>query len=340
MSPEIDPRAGQEVLRIGILGASGIARDKVLPALTKTKNARAQLLGTRDPAGRAPVAEQFGVVGGAAPLDDVIVSPEVDAIYVSLPNTLHLEWILKALDAGKPVLSDKPMSVTPAEAEAVARKSRQTGLQVMEGFMFRFHPQNRYIRQRIEDGSLGDVREARTYFLFNMLDAVPPTDIRITDGPGAGAFMDMGCYVVAAARMVLGEPVAASGWQVRDRALGINVGGIANLLFAENKRAQISWSYDTGNGANLQVIGSEAILETNNPFVPDQGTPGETTVLEHNLRTGDQAHHFDTVDQFQLEFEDFAAAVLSGTDPTYTVEDAVAQAKAMDLVRQLPIIDQ
>jgi predicted dehydrogenase len=321
------------------LGASAIARDKVLPALLKTENARAQRLGTRDPAGRAPVAEAFGVREGTASLDAVVAAADVDAVYVSLPNTLHCEWIIKALEAGKPVLCDKPMCVTPEEAAAVADKSRATGLPVVEGFMFRFHPQHRHIRQRLQDGSVGAVREARAFFHFGMLEAVGPSDIRLTDGPGAGALMDMGCYTVAAVRMALGEPVAANGWQVRHPRLGVNIGGAANLLFPEGRRAQISWAYDAGNGGGFQVIGTQAILETGNPFVPGQGNPGETTVRELRPQGQMGARSFEAVDQFQLEFEDFAAAVLEGRQPLYTVDDAVAQAKAMALVQALPDIE-
>jgi predicted dehydrogenase len=330
-----------EQIRWGVLGASAIAQDKVLPGIMKARNAHVELLGTRDPAGRQDVARRFEVARGTAHLDDVIHDDGVDAIYVSLPNTLHREWIVKALDAGKPVLTDKPMAVTTAEAEEIAAKSKETGLPVMEGFMYRFHPQHAYIRSRIADGSLGEVREARAYFLFQMLQAVSPTDIRVTDGPGAGALMDMGCYTVSAIRMVLGaEPDRVAGWQIRDARLGINLAGVATLGFPGGGRAQISWGYDTGNGGNLQVIGTEAILVTDNPFVPAQGNPGETTVVEIRPGTVVTEHHFEAVDQFQLEFEDFSAALLDGRPPSWTVADAVHQARAMDLVKTLPVIDQ
>ncbi|MDR1392909.1 MAG: Gfo/Idh/MocA family oxidoreductase [Bifidobacteriaceae bacterium] len=330
-----------QVIRWGVLGASAIARDKVLPGILKTTNARVDLLGTRDPAGRRAVAEQFSVSRGAASLETVVADSQIDAVYVSLPNTLHHEWIIRALQAGKPVLTDKPMSVTTAEAEDIAACSKAVGLPVMEGFMYRFHPQHQYILGRIADGSIGQVREVQASFIYLMLQAVSPQDIRLTDGPGAGALMDMGCYTVNAVRLMLGaEPVAVSGWQVRHKRLGFNLAGVAALAFPEGRRAQISWGYDTGNGGNVKVIGSEAILETVNPFVPDQGYPAETTVTELGHGGRVTTHHFGPVDQFQLEFAEFSAALLEGRPPRWTVADAVAQAKAMDLVKTLPVIDQ
>ncbi|MDR1711786.1 MAG: Gfo/Idh/MocA family oxidoreductase [Propionibacteriaceae bacterium] len=329
-----------EIVRFGVLGASAIAQDKVLPALLKAGNARADLLGTRSPAARSEVAERFQISRGAVTMDEAIADDQLDAIYVSLPNSLHAEWIIKALQAGKPVLSDKPLTVSGAEAERVAEVSRATGLPVMEGYMYRFHPQHRYIRQRIADGSIGTVREARAFFLFHMLQAVSATDIRVVDGPGAGALMDMGCYTISAVRMVMGgEPISATGWRVRN-SNGLDVGGVANLLFPEERRAQVSWGWDTGNGGNLQVIGTKAILETGNPFVPDQGNPGETVVTELAGQGRLIEHRFDTVDQFQLEFEEFAGAIIEGREPMWTVDDAVQQAKAMDLVRALPALDE
>jgi predicted dehydrogenase len=330
----------EQIIRFGILGASSIARSKALPALAAASNARAELLGTRDPDGRRSVAEAFGVRRGTASLEDVIADGSVDAIYVSLPNSLHHTWILKALEAGKAVLSDKPMVLSLDQAEAVAAASRRAGRPVMEGFMYRFHPQHRHIRERIAGGALGEVREVSADFRFRMIEAVDPRDIRLTDGPGAGALADMGCYVVSAARLYLDdEPVAAVGWRVWRPDLGIDVGGVADLLFPGARRAQLSWGWDTGNGSKVEVFGSKATWRTDDPFVPGQDEADQTAVYGRRADGQTWRESFAGVDQFRLEFEEFAAALIEQRDPAWTVADAVAQARAMDLIRALPTVE-
>lgn len=324
-------------VRWGVLGVSGIAQDKVLPALAKARNARAELLGTRSPQGRAAVAERFGIARGAVPTAEVLADPDVDAVYVSLPNSLHAEWVVRALEAGKPVLCDKPLALNGGQAQQVADASVRTGLPVMEGFMYRFHPQNVFVRDRIADGSIGQVREVHAQFYWRMLELGDINDIRITDGAGAGALMDMGCYTVSAVRMAMGaEPVAAVGWQHWHEELDINVGGAAILTFPDGRLAQVSWGYDVGGGSGLQVIGTRATLEVPCPFVPGQGNPAEAQVVTQGDGGRRTVTEFSPADQFQLEFEEFSAALLEGRPPAWTVADAVANAKAIDLLRDLP----
>lgn len=325
-------------LRWGILGISGIAQEKVLPALAAAKNASVELLGTRDPIRAADIGDHFGVSRGATTYEAVVSDPNIDAIYVSLPNTMHLEWILKSLENGKAVLADKPLTISSAEAELVANKSAETGLPVMEGLMYRFHPQNTYIRKVIAEGEIGEVREVQVYNAFRLIDSLKPDNIRVWDGPGAGALMDMGCYVVSAARMLLDdEPIAASGWLDIDSHYGIDVGCAATLQFSDGRFAPISWSFRTGFGAGYRVIGSQATLEVPIAFIPGQaGQLTETKVIHVDPSGKRTVTKFEPADSFQLEFEGFSSAVLSGGKPPWDAEDAVNNAKALELVKALP----
>ncbi|MDR2347262.1 MAG: Gfo/Idh/MocA family oxidoreductase [Bifidobacteriaceae bacterium] len=327
-------------IRWGVLGVSGIAQEKILPALAKACNAQVDLLGSRDPAKATQVGQQFDVRRGGASYDAVIADPQIEAIYVSLPNTMHHEWIIKALDAGKAVLSDKPLTVSSAEAKSVAAKSRETGLPVMEGLMYRFHPQNRYVVEQLAAGAVGEVREVQVYNAFRLLDIMQPDNIRVWDGAGAGAIMDMGCYVVSATRMLFGaEPIAATGWlDVEPAWGGIDVGCAATLEYPGKRFAPITWSFRTGYGAGYRVIGTEAILEVPRSFIPGQAGQITQTVVIRQDRTGRRGEEkrFEPVDQFQLEFEEFSGALIEGRPPRFDVDDAVANAKALELVKALP----
>jgi predicted dehydrogenase len=327
-----------EPIRFGVLGASSIAQDKVLPALAKANGTVAWKLGSRDPAGRKGLARAAGVVAGTATLAEVVADPMVDAVYVSLPNSLHQHWVLESLAHGKPVLCDKPLVPTPDQASAIAHAAGQAGLAVMEGFMYRFHPQHARLRQLIASEELGQVREFQAHFLYRMAKAVTRNDIRLTDGAGAGALLDMGCYTVSAARSALGaEPVSAEGFRRVDPDLGIDTGGVACLTFAGGQTANLSWGYDTGYGAGIRVVGTAATVELSNPFVPGQGTPGQASITLVDSHNDRQTTIFEPFDQFQAEFEAFAAAVRNGKEPPWGVDDAVRQANAMALLQSLPV---
>lgn len=323
-------------IRWGFLGTSGIAQERFIPAVHAARNSVPELIAGRDSAKASDIASKLGVRRVAPTYAKLIADPNIDAVYVSLPNTHHATWVVRALEAGKPVLCEKPLAVTLDEALEIERVSMKTGMPVMEGLMYRFHPQNEYVRDQIGSGAIGEVREVRVDFSFPLIGMVDPHNIRITDGPGGGAIMDVGCYVVSAARMLFGqEPLDAIGWVDRDIPYGIDVGFAGALRFLDNRFASVSWSLRTGYGAGYTVVGSEKSLEVPRAFIPGAaGQLEETLVIETDKTTARTEQKFQPTDHFALMIERFADALIVGSPLPYDASDAVKNAAALELVRQ------
>src|SRR5579872_4995402 len=191
--------------RWGILGTARINR-KFVAGLRTVGHAIA-IVGSRDPErGRAAAAEYGAARAGS--YDDVLGAADVDAVYISLPNSLHVEWTLRAAAAGKHVLCEKPMATNAADCGRMVAACERSGVHLVEAFMYRYHPQWRRVRDAIGNGTIGEPRLVRAAFGFVLRD---PRNIRLIGELGGGALMDVGCYTANAARWFLGEPVRVRG---------------------------------------------------------------------------------------------------------------------------------
>ena len=235
------------------------------------------------------MAGELGVPRAYGSLDEVLDDPEVDAVYVALPNSMHAEWTVKALRAGKAVLCEKPLAVTPDQAREVEAEADRTGLAVMEGLMYRFHPQNALVRRLLDDGAIGEAQLARVHFSFPLWQQLRPDSIRLADGAGAGALMDVGCYVVSAARFLLGdEPVSAAGVSLVDEAIGVDTDSSAHWCSAATLGVDLLVDPGRALGRLLggragQVAGGAARL------IPGAGGMSEGTTVIHVRADGSRS---------------------------------------------------
>ena len=190
-----------DTLNWGILGNATIARTCVIPAISKSRNAALHALGTRNPEGAEKLAADYAIGHVYDTYDAVVNDPDVDAVYIPLPNHLHHPWTLKALRAGKHVLCEKPLACNAAQAREMAAVSRETGCQLMEALMYRFHPRMRQIKKIIESGQIGPLRLVRSSFCFHIDDEVLESagNYRLAPQQGGGCLLDVGCYSVSLA---------------------------------------------------------------------------------------------------------------------------------------------
>ena len=314
-------------LRWGVLGTARIVR-KTIPALQATKNGEVVGIASRSEEKAREYADKHGIPQAFVSYEALLASLDIDAVYIPLPNALHLEWILKSLDAGKHVLCEKPLAMSAAECEEIARKADETGLKVLEGFMYRFHPRFEKLQELLTANVVGKLTFVHVGHSF---DAGGDDNIRWYSGLGGGALFDTGCYCVNMSRMVTAqEPtdVAAFG-NYRDA----NDGGRIDTSIAGMLRFPSSATVLFDAGVNLarrnflEITGTEGRLYLDNPF----GLLEEDSVLEeHHFGQDTIYHQVKGENHFVRMGEHFADSVLNGTPLRYDLADAVNNARVLE----------
>ncbi len=322
-------------LRWGVLGTAGIARTQVVPAIQASSNGRVVAVAGRDAARSAAFAAEFGIAEVFDDYEALLKSPDIDAVYVPLPNSLHAEWAMRAADAGKAVLCEKPLALDAGEARRVADHFEQRNVPLMEGFMYRFHPQNVRALEMVREGAVGDVREVRAHLSVDIM-ADAAGNVRFDRKLGGGSLLDMGCYAVNAARRMMGmEPIAAQASFDVDAATEVDVSAAALLEFPDGRIALISSSFKASGQGLYQVIGTEGTIDVPRAFIPGMGSrvaEGLVVLSDPDGRRSETV--FEPANHYRLMAEAFAAAVLSGEPVPYPPQDAVDNMRALDAIAE------
>jgi len=288
-------------LRWGILGTANIALAKVIPAIQRSSNGTVVALASRDEDRGRTAATKLGIDRAYSSYDALLDDPEVDAIYNPLPNALHAQWTIRAAEAGKAILCEKPLARNAAEARHMVEACASRGVPLMEAFMYRHHPQHARVRELVTAGAIGTVNEVRAGLCVRLMDPLEPTNVRLQRDLGGGALLDMGCYGVNTARLAFGEePLRALAWRDFDDRFGVDV-ALAGII--EAPRAFIpGWDQ----------LANDAIV----------------TIYDRNNNRREES--FAPVDHYQLMVESFASAVLRGEPVPYPPTDAVCNMRALD----------
>ena len=312
----------EKTLRLGILGAARIAIGGIIPATTRTDAVEVAAVATRGGEKARAVRE---VAPEAELFEDyasLIENAGVDAIYVPLPNSMHMEWTLKALEAGKHVLCEKPFSLDAGGAERAVKAARSAGLALMEGFMYRLHPQTVRLAQLLRENVVGEVRQAIAEFGHRLDD---PEDVRGVGALGGGSLGDVGCYCVSELRLAFGvEPRRATAFGHFDKDGADRE--IASVLQFDEGLAFVSCSISSARRERLEIVGTDGRITLNAPFRPDKAG-GKIEILR-----GDEAstEHFGQSDPYRLELEEFAAAIREGRDPAVGPDEILGNARTVE----------
>ena len=250
--------------RWGVLGTANIARGQFLPALRQAGGAAAAVAG-RDPARTSAYAVandiDRAITGYQALLDDAAI----DAVYIALPNALHAEWTIRALEAGKPVLCEKPLCGTLADTERVLAAARATGTFLWEAFVFPFHSQLAQIRQLIAAGAIGDLMEIKSNFHFALrTDA----NIRLSADLEGGALLDVGCYPVRLAQEIFGPQYSAAWARAVTGGDGVDVDTWGVLEYPAGRRLMLSCGFGRSYDTATTLEGTDGRISVTNPFHP------------------------------------------------------------------------
>lgn len=304
-----------KVLNWGLLSTARINRALIKPLRASTRN---QLLAvaSRTQESADKYAREWNIPRAHRSYEALLGDPEIDVIYISLPNLLHAEWTIKAVEAGKHVLCEKPLALSVEEVDAVQAAARKHRRIVMEAFMYRHHPQTLQVQELVKNGSIGTLKLIRGSFRF-MLSR--EGDVRLDPALGGGSIWDIGCYPISYARNVIGEePLEVFGWQVTG-STGIDETFAGQMQFAKDVLAQFDSSFVLPFHSFMEIVGSEGMLHIPRPFKPEIDE-------KLYLTRGDKTETI-TINGQELyigEVENMADAILLEQKPRVSLDDSRA----------------
>ena len=319
-------------VRWGILSTADIGVRKVIPGIRKAARCEVVAIASRDGEQARAVADQLGIPSAHASYEALLADPGVDAVYIPLPNHMHMDWTIAALRAGKHVLCEKPLAMTADDAQRMVDVAHETGLHLMEAFMYRQHPSWVAAMDLVESGRIGTLTAVQSWFSYYNDDA---TNIRNIVEYGGGALFDIGCYTINLSRMVFGgEPLHIQASVRRDRATGVD-GLVSAILDFDGGIASFTCAIRSESDQRVHIYGTKGRISIDIPFniPPDRPTrirltaggdppvAPDTTVLE-----------FPTTDPYTAEVERFVSAVLDGGPTPVPPEDAVANLRVIDAI--------
>jgi predicted dehydrogenase len=315
-------------VRWGILSTARIAREKVIPAMFKADHVEVVAIASRDAAAARAAADALRIPRAHGAYEALLADPGVDAVYVPLPNHLHVDWSIRALEAGKHVLCEKPLGMDAADAARLAAAAAaHPHLKVMEAFMYRLHPQWRLAKQLVDGGDVGRLQTVHTHFSYFKLD---PTNIRNQPEAGGGGLMDIGTYAISLSRFLFArEPARLVATVDIDPKLGVDRLVSAILDFGEGRTATFTCGTQHQAYQAVHAFGSDGRIELEIPFNAPQDGPCR---LWHETSDGIHETLFDRVDQYTLQAEAFSRAVLDDAPVPIPLSDAVANMRAIDAV--------
>lgn len=308
-------------LRWGILGAARV-NERLMPAIVEAANAELVAIASRRPGAAAQTLAKYAPdhahVRTYDDLDALLVDPNVDAVYLPLANHEHAEWTLKAIQHGKHVLCEKPMALTVADIEAIETAAKQYNVTVMEGFMYRFHPQHARVKELLASGIIGEVRSVRSSYSFMMR---PARLYRLTESVanGGGAMWDIGCYAIHSLRMILDKApkaVTAIASYVESGA-DVTTSGIVD--FGNGQLGHFDFSFERARRCEYEIIGTQGGIKCHVVWQ----LPGDVPIISWWTEAGQQCEErLPAQNHFALEIEHFSASVLNGTLPALSFTDA------------------
>ena len=310
-----------ERLRVGILSTAKI-NDAILTGARESAGAEVVAVASRDRGRAEAYAAEKGVPRAHGSYEELLADGDVEAVYVPLPNSMHLPWSERALAAGKHVLCEKPLSPRAADVEAAFDAAERAGRLLMEGFMWRYHPATDTVSRLVADGAIGRLRVVRAAFGFALEPAAD--NVRWSAELEGGAMMDVGCYCLSALRLLAGEPVRVSaevvtgGEDIDARTCGV-------LRFEDDVLGLFDCGFDVDRRAAIEVVGDEGSIVSADPW---SGGAPDLRILRDGAEP--ERVHVEAANPYARELDDFAAAVREGRPTRLGRDDAVGQARVIE----------
>lgn len=314
-------------VRWGILSTAKIGREKVIPAMQQTSNCEIVAIASSNIERAKSEAARLNIPKVYSSYDELLKDPSIDAVYIPLPNHMHVEWSIKALESDKHVLCEKPIAMSSSEAKQLLEAARKKPhLKIMEAFMYRFHPQWLQSKKLVREGAIGELKTIQTFFSYYNVD---PSNIRNMKDAGGGGMMDIGCYCISVARFITdSEPKRVLGNVEYDPALGtdrfasgiLDFGGVTSTFTCSTQL----FPYQRVN-----ICGTTGRIEIEIPF---NAPPDQVTRIWLHSKSGTEEIHFQPVNQYTLQGELFSKAILENTTLPTTFDDAINNMRVIESI--------
>lgn len=328
-------------LRWGILGTGNIAR-QFAAGMAGSKRGVLRTVGSRDAAKAQAFAHTHGVPVAHGSYDAVLDDPQVDAVYISLPNSMHCQWTLKALAAGRHVLCEKPLASNESEVTRMFDAAKAANRLLVEAFMYRSHPLLKAVRAEVAAGAIGEVRMVRASFCFRLINT--EGNVRFNSELAGGGIMDVGCYCVDFIRQFAGSQLQAVHAVARLHASGVDDMAAGVLMFPGGVMGSFTCGMAMQADNTACISGTEGYIEIPVPWKPPaqgaryaivRGTPPK---MEKAMAVKGPSREERTVDTdrplYALEADDFAAAVQDGTSPAISSDESIGNMRVLDQLRR------
>ena len=322
-------------LRFGIIGCSGIAKRAVIPAILKAEFAELQMIGSRSIDKAKEFSSEFNCKNYGT-YEDIISDDSVDAVYISTPIGTHEEWAIKAANAGKHVYCEKSSTTSFESAKKMIEHSKQNNVRIMEGFMFRFHPQHQKVRELIDNNSIGELFSFNASFGF---PAFPDGDIRYNSKIGGGFLYDSACYPICASRIIFEqEPISISCTMFKDPKTGVDIKGASHMKYDDEKIASMTYGNGSFYQAKYQVWGTKGIISLERAYSvpPDFKTNVDIEYNDKNDWASIKNETFDInpANHFSIMINTFCQEITGDKKSSFNFEEELKnQAKVMEAHR-------
>ena len=319
----------QNKVRWGIISTARIAETAFIPALRQTERGELVAVASRSQESADAFAQKHDIPHAFASYEALLASDEIDAIYNPLPNTLHAEWTIKAARHGKHVFCEKPLAVTPEEAQGMIDACKQAGVVLVDAFVFLWHPQTHKLRQLLDDGAIGQLLQSQAHMTFH-LDR-PTDNIRLNKELGGGGLLDAGGYPITFTRFAFDEePVGVQASARIDPDYGVDTRVGALLTFADEQIGTVQTGVDAKGGPGAILFGDAGHIVVPQPYHPKE----QSHFTVHNA-DGEETFHFDTGQHvFAPAIEQFHDCVLDGESPLVSPAYALGTLRVIDAIME------
>jgi D-xylose 1-dehydrogenase (NADP+, D-xylono-1,5-lactone-forming) len=305
--------------RWGIISTAHINR-LVLAGARESDRVDVVAVASRERSRVEAYARENGIERAYASYEALLADPDIDAVYISLPNSLHVEWSIRSLEAGKHVLCEKPFDRRPDQVERAFDAAERADRLLMEAFMYRFNPQAVKVKELVAGGAIGALRLVRAAFSFSLDDV---ENVRLAADLDGGALMDVGCYCVSGSRLLAGEPESVFGEQ-HVGATGVDVLFVGTMRFPGDVLGHFDCGFVLSGRDELEVVGEEGSLFLDDPW------HARTPVIELRREGGVEEIVLQPENSYRLELENLSDAISGRAEPVLGREDAVGQARAIE----------